>query len=188
MRKGRALRVVGFDDAPFAIRSDERVMVAGVVCHDTRFEGMVWGQVSRDGLDATAAVIGLLESSKFRPQLHAVLIDGVCLAGFNVVDLEAVWSRLSLPCIAVMRRPPDLGEFHFAMGKLPDYPVRRAMLTRAGPIHRNDPFYFQVRGLEPEPAAALLHRVTDRGHVPEALRLAHLIGAAVMRGESSKRA
>ena len=29
---------------------------------------------------------------------------------------------------------------------------------------------------------------TDNGHVPEALRLAHFIGSAVMTGESSNRA
>jgi endonuclease V-like protein UPF0215 family len=36
--------------------------------------------------------------------------------------------------------------------------------------------------------AEALKRLTDRGNVPEALRLAHLIGSAVVMGESSKRA
>jgi len=30
--------------------------------------------------------------------------------------------------------------------------------------------------------------LTDTGHVPEALRLAHLIGSAIMTGQSSNRA
>jgi len=50
------------------------------------------------------------------------------------------------------------------------------------------PFVFQVRGADPDAIAAALARVTDRGNVPEALRLAHLVGAAVVRGESGRRA
>lgn len=37
-------------------------------------------------------------------------------------------------------------------------------------------------------ALRVLNRVTDTGKVPEALRLAHLIGSAVKTGQSSKRA
>jgi hypothetical protein len=36
--------------------------------------------------------------------------------------------------------------------------------------------------------AAVLRRLTDCGNVPEALRLAHLIGAAVVKGESGRQA
>jgi hypothetical protein len=62
------------------------------------------------------------------------------------------------------------------------------MLERAGEIIARPPFYFQVAGITADNAEALLGRVTDTGHVPEALRLAHLIGAAVMDGESRGRA
>nr|WP_289501088.1 hypothetical protein [Gloeocapsopsis sp. IPPAS B-1203] len=37
--------------------------------------------------------------------------------------------------------------------------------------------------MSPE-VTAVLQRLTERGKVPEALRLAHLIGAAVVKGES----
>ena len=37
-------------------------------------------------------------------------------------------------------------------------------------------------------AGQVLTRLTDTGHVPEALRLAHLIGSAIMTGQSSNRA
>jgi endonuclease V-like protein UPF0215 family len=47
---------------------------------------------------------------------------------------------------------------------------------------------FQVCGGEVEEVAGLLARVTDQGQVPEALRLAHMIGSAVMMGESGRRA
>jgi endonuclease V-like protein UPF0215 family len=55
-------------------------------------------------------------------------------------------------------------------------------------VHERPPFVFQVRGAEPDEAAFALRKLTDRGNVPEALRLAHLVGSAVMTGESGKRA
>jgi hypothetical protein len=55
-------------------------------------------------------------------------------------------------------------------------------------VHLRAPFAFQVQGAEPGTAAEALARLTDRGNVPEPLRLAHLVGAAVVRGESGRRA
>ncbi len=60
----RTIRVMGFDDAPFEKRPGAPVDVAGVVCADTRFEGMVWGTATRDGDDATRVMAALLTGSK----------------------------------------------------------------------------------------------------------------------------
>jgi len=90
--------------------------------------------------------------------------------------------------VAVMRRPPDLPAIEAALRRLPRPERRLALLARAGPVYQRPPFVFQVQGAEPAAVEDALHRLTDRGHVPEALRLAHLIGAAVLRGESGRRA
>lgn len=185
---GRAIRAIGFDDAPFPRRRGARVHLAGVVCSGTRFEGMVWGHVRRDGWDATEALVGMLRGGKFLPQLHLVLLDGLSFGGFNLVDLEALASRLARPCVAVMRRPPDLAAVERAVRRLPRPERRLELLRRAGPVHLVSPFAFQVRGAEPGPVAEALARLTDRGRVPEPLRLAHLVGAAVRLGESGQRA
>lgn len=182
-------RVIGFDDAPFARRrAGAAVPLVGVVCSGTRFEGLVWGRVRKDGWNATDALCRALEGGKFLAQLHAVLLDGVTFGGFNVVDLPELAGRLGRPCVSVMRRPPDLDAVERALRHLPRPERRLARLRRAGPIHQMGGFTFQVQGAEPAWVAELLARVTDRGHVPEPLRLAHLIGAAVVTGESGKRA
>jgi endonuclease V-like protein UPF0215 family len=186
--EGRTLRAIGFDDAPFARGRRGDVGLAGVVCAGTRFEGLVWGRLRQDGWNATDAVVRLLLPGKFLPQLHLVLLDGVAFGGLNVVDLAALAERLGRPCVAVMRRPPDLGAVERAIRRLPGADRRLALLERAGPIHRSGPFVFQVRGAEPEATGRALERLTDRGAVPEPLRLAHLVGAAFARGESGRRA
>lgn len=185
---GRTLRAIGFDDAPFARGRRGLVRVAGAVCAGTRFEGLVWGAVRQDGWNATRVLVNLLGGSKFLPQLHLVLLDGIAFGGFNVVDLEALAAALRRPCVAVMRRAPDLAAVERALWRLPRPRRRLALLRRAGPVHRLGGFVFQVRGAGPEETAGALARLTDRGAVPEALRLAHLVGAAVVTGESGRRA
>jgi hypothetical protein len=185
---GRTVRAIGFDDAPFARGRRGDVRLAGVVCAGTRFEGLVWGRLRQDGWNATDAVARLLVSGKFLPQLHLVLLDGIAFGGLNVVDLEALARRLARPCVAVMRRAPDLAAMERAVRRLPGAERRLALLRRAGPLHQHGPFVFQVRGADPAATGLALERLTDRGLVPEPLRLAHLVGAAVVRGESGRRA
>lgn len=184
----RVIRAIGFDDAPFERGQKAKVALAGVICAQTRFEGMVWGKIQPDGWDATETICQLLIDSKFLPQLHLVLLDGIGFGGFNLIDLPELASRLQLPCVAVMRRPPQLAKMHQAMTHLPYFEQRLRRLEKAGTIHAYPPFYFQVCGEKPDVIAQVLADLTDCGKVPEALRLAHLIGSAVIKGESSSQA
>ncbi len=186
--EGRTLRAIGFDDAPFVRGRRGPVGLAGVVCAGTRFEGLVWGALRQDGWNATDAILRLLAGGKFLPQLHLVLTDGVTFGGLNVVDLERLAAELGRPCVAVMRRSPDLAAMERAIRRLPRPERRLEVLRRAGPVHRVGPFTFQVRGAEPNPIGRALARLTDRGAVPEPLRLAHLVGGAIRAGESGRRA
>ncbi|MEM8719618.1 MAG: DUF99 family protein [Cyanobacteria bacterium P01_G01_bin.39] len=182
------MRVIGFDDAPFERGQTEKVNLAGIVCANTRFEGMVWGAVDVDGHDATETICQLLIGKKFLPQLHLVLLDGIGFGGFNLVNLSLLAQRLQLPCVAMMRKLPNMQKMIAAMSRLPNYEQRLAILHQAGEIYAYPPFFFQVQGEQPEIIAQALAQLTDRGKVPEALRLAHLVGAAVLRGESSSQA
>jgi endonuclease V-like protein UPF0215 family len=184
----RTIRVIGFDDAPFERRSGEPVAVAGVVCAGTRFEGMIWSTVQPDGWDATETLCRILTSSKFLPQIHVVLLDGISLAGFNIIDLPLLAETIQRPCVTVMRRSPNLDAVEYAIRRLPEPERRLEILRRAGAIYQYPPFYFQIWGASPEVIAQVLQRLTDQGHVPEALRIAHLITSAVIKGESGRQA
>ncbi len=188
LKHHRTIRAIGFDDAPFKRGSGEKVAISGIVCGLTRFEGMVWGEIDQDGGNATEVICQLLAESKFLPQLHILLLDGIGFGGFNIIDLPQLHQRLNLPCVAVMRKLPDLVAMQEAMSRLPEVERRWEIVQRAGQIYQEPPFVFQVCGEKPEIIAATLRRLSDRGNVPEALRLAHLIGSAVLKGESGNSA
>lgn len=188
LQRNKVLRAIGFDDAPFPQQHRGSVNVAGVICAGTRFEGMVWGQADKDGSDATDALASMLMLSKFADQVHLVLLDGLAVGGFNLIDLPQLAQRTQRPCIAVMRRAPDFEAIARALRNFDDCEQRLAIMRKAGKVHAGTDCFFQVEGCEPTVAALAINRLTDTGHVPEALRLAHLIGAAVMTGQSSRRA
>ncbi|WP_281556325.1 DUF99 family protein [Thalassomonas sp. RHCl1] len=197
IRLNKQLRTIGFDDAPFNRQAGSKVNISGIVCTNTRFEGMLWGEASKDGVDATDVLINMLKPSKFYQQVHAVLLDGIAIGGFNLINLEELNEALQLPCIAVMRKQPDVTAVKQVLSRFDDAEFRLATLAAAGDIftytttaadEKQRTFVYQVKGCGAETAGLLLEKVTDNGNVPETLRLAHLIGAAVKTGQSSNSA
>jgi len=188
LRHGRRIRTLGIDDGPFTRGSRSPVLVVGAVYGGDRFEGLLSTRVRQDGHNATERLIQMIDGSKFQAQLHLVLLDGVTLGGFNVVDLPALAGAVGLPCLAVMRRPPRPGAIRAALRNLPRAREREERMARAGPVHRAGELCFQACGLDPGVAAEALARVTFSGHVPECLRAAHLIASGIVTGESGRRA
>lgn len=188
IKYNKKIRVAGFDDAPFKHDKNSPVKITGVICSNTRFEGMLWGETRKDGNDATEVISNLLKHSKFHDQTNVVLTDGIAVDGFNIIDLNRLSNTLERPCIAVMRKHPDIKAIENALKNFVDFEKRFDTALCAGKTHKHKAFYFQAGGCTPDTAAKTLEKLTGNGNVPEALRLTHLIGSAVMTGESSNRA
>ena len=108
LRLGKKIRVLGVDDSPFARTRGLPVSIQGILCSDTRFEGMMTAQISKDGLNATDVLIAAILNCKFYPQIQVILTDGIAFGGFNLIDLPRLSAAIDRPCIAVMRKMPDL--------------------------------------------------------------------------------
>jgi endonuclease V-like protein UPF0215 family len=180
--------VVGFDDAPFAHDHRGRVRIVGVVCARTRLDGVVSGFVSRDGTNSTARIVQLIRDSQFAHYIRAVLLQGIALAGFNVVDVVRLHETLEVPVLVVVRRPPRLGLVKVALfGHTRGAAHKWKLIERAGEVERLGPIYAQRVGIDREGALDLLRATTLHGNVPEPLRLAHLIAGGITTGASRGR-
>lgn len=185
----RFAHVVGFDDAPFARAHRGDVMVVGAVYAGARLEGVLATRVRRDGANATRALAECVQGSRFRAQLHAVLLQGIAFAGFNVVDLAALHAALALPVLAVARRKPDLGKIRSALLRhVPGGARKWRLVERAGPMEPLGGLWVQRAGLSSAQAGSLIRRFAVNGRMPEPLRAAHLIAGGVATGESRHRA
>jgi endonuclease V-like protein UPF0215 family len=182
--------VVGFDDAPFDREHRGDVALVGAVFNGARLEGVLRGRVRRDGANATRELIRLICESRFRSSLQAVLLQGVTLAGFNVVDVEALSERTGLPVVAVCRKKPDLGRVRRALlTRVPGGRRKWRLIEKLRPAEALDRVFVQRAGVSAPQAAALVRRFAINSDLPEPLRTAHLIaGALAASGESRHRA
>ncbi len=207
------MNVIGFDDGPFAREHRGDVLLVGVVCSRTRLDGVVSGHVRRDGADATTRMAQLVEQSPFRAHVRAVMLQGIAVGGFNVVDIRGLSTRLGVPVLVVVRRPPDLPSVRRALFSA-DPRMRPAvrgavrkwrLIEEAGPIEplgisgreaeraavtglrTTQRLWVQRAGLSLQAARTLVATTTLHGNVPEPLRLAHLIAGGMVTGSSRGR-
>jgi len=180
---------VGFDDAPFSPEHRGDVGVVGAVYTRTRQEGVVSGKVRRDGANATDVLSRLVAGSRFAEHLHAVLLQGIAVAGFNVVDIHGLHERVGLPVLVVARRSPDLEAIRRALLERVRGGARKwALVRRAGPMEPAGGVWVQRAGLSLGEAEALVGRLALHGHLPEPLRVAHLVAGGLATGCSRGRA
>ena len=180
--------VVGFDDAPFPHAHRGDVRLVGTVCARTRLDGVLSGRVRRDGANAARAMIAMVQESQFAHHVRAVLLQGIAVAGFNVVDVRALADGLGVPVLVVMRKRPDLPAIREAIGRVPGGARKWSLIEAAGPIEPVGKVLVQRIGLTLDEARALLVSTTLHGNLPEPLRLAHLIAGGVTTGASRGRA
>jgi endonuclease V-like protein UPF0215 family len=212
------VNVIGFDDGPFDRQHRGDVLLVGVVCSGTRIDGIVSGKIRRDGANATRVMVELVRGSQFGSHLQAIMLQGIAVGGFNVVDVQGLSAALGIPVLVVTRRGPDMVAVKRALfsgaprerprvsgaarkwkliedaGTMEVLGASRRSLRRAradGPtgIRTTEPrLWIQRAGLSLDQARKLVADTTLHGNIPEPLRVAHLIAGGITTGKSRGRA
>lgn len=184
-------RILGIDDSPFKFQDDKALIVGALVRVPNYLEGVMKSEVTVDGSDSSEVVIAMVSRSRYKDQIRAIMFDGIALAGFNVLDLEGIHAALDIPVISVTRDEPDLEKMKAALMKhFADWRERYALMTRLE-LRRirteHNPLIASGIGLDWSEFEKLVALSTVRGVVPEPVRMAHLIAAAMAKGESCGR-
>ena len=181
----RLSNLVAFDDGPFPRQHTGTVPVVGTVYADLRLDGVLVGRIRKDGCDAADILGQMVEESRFNGHIRLVMLQGIALGGFNVVDVFALQRRLTRPVLVVSRRRPDLAKIRRALLKhVPKGAEKWQIIERLGPMEPAGPVFIQRVGLAREDALETMRPVAVHGHVPEPLRSAHLIAGALVSGQS----
>jgi hypothetical protein len=188
------IRILGFDDAPFVPRSQGKTIVIGVITRGGKYpDGIIKTEVTIDGMDATETLSNVVNKSKHKQQLQAIMLNGITMAGFNVVNIYKFYKHTNLPIIAINRKNPNLERIRKALKNFSDFNERWEAIKAAGKISRVEVrpgkvIYYQCAGIENKEAEEIIKLTCTRSLIPEPLRLAHLIASALVKGESGGRA
>ncbi|MBL8610805.1 MAG: DUF99 family protein [Myxococcales bacterium] len=180
--------VIGFDDAPFDRDHRGDVRLVGVVCSRTRVDGILSDRVRRDGRNSTEVMVRMVERGQFAQHVRAVFLQGIAVAGFNVVDVHALHAALGVPVIAVARRLPDYPAMQRALGHRRGGARKWSLILSAGEMEKVGAVWVQRVGIDKDGARELLRATTLHGNLPEPLRMAHLIAGGITTGVSRGRA
>ncbi|MDN5869474.1 MAG: DUF99 family protein [Nitrococcus sp.] len=185
---GRLSHVVGFDDAPFPSGHRGDVTVVGAVFAGTRLDGVLTGRVRRDGANSTRELVRMVRESRFAAHLQGVLLQGVALGGFNVIDVPRLSELLMLPVLVVARRRPDRQAIREALlTRVAGGRRKWRLIERLGPMQPLAGVHIQRAGLTMAQAEALLERFCLHSRIPEPLRTAHIIAGGLVGAKSRQR-
>ena len=209
------MNVIGFDDGPFPREHRGDVLLVGTVCSGTRLDGVLSGTIRRDGANATQNMVNVVRASQFGEHVQTIMLQGIAVGGFNVVDVHALSKALRVPVLVVVRKLPDMAAVRRAL--FADAPHSRPRVAGAarkwklieaagalealGPSRRSQKkekvsgistsvpkVWVQRVGLSMEDARKVIAATTLHGNIPEPLRLAHLIAGGIVTGKSRGRA
>jgi uncharacterized protein len=186
----RAIRphAIGVDDAPFDKRQTGPVPLIAVAMEGADLiESIALGEFPVDGDGATEYLANWIAGLRARPMLQAVILGGITIAGLGIIDVTAFADRLGLPVLVVTRRNPARSELADAL-RAARLPERLALLDRIPRAYGvGEGLYLAHAGSSRVEAERLLVATLGKSRLPEPLRVAHLIGQAMVLRESRGR-
>lgn len=181
-------RILGVDDSPFDKFRDKKTLVIGTFFRGgSSLDGVLTTSVDVDGSDATARIAAMVRKSRFYTQIRAIMLNGIAVGGFNIIDIQTLHRETKIPVVVVMRSLPEAGRMKETLERL-GMIEKAAVVERAGEIRKIGGIHVQLAGCGIERAGEFLKISCTRSNIPEPIRVAHLIAAGVKLGESKGKA
>jgi endonuclease V-like protein UPF0215 family len=180
--------VLGIDDAPFEKGQSQPVPIIGVMMEGVGVvESVAKTEFSVDGEGATEFLFDWVTGLRSYASLQGIVVGGITIAGLGVVDIEELARRTERPILVVTRRRPTNALLARAL-QAAGYEERIAVVERSPRASRiSDGLYVAHAGTDPASAARMVRAIVGKAQIPEPLRIAHLVGRAIVIGESRGR-
>ena len=182
------IRILGVDDSPFPSHTTEEVLLVGTVFRAGNWlDGVLSTYIHGDGNDGTEKIAEMVKNSRNLGQLGVIMLDGITFAGFNLVNIRQIFESTGIPVIVIMRKIPNFDRIKKALKRFEDWEERWENVLEAGKVYKvnnQEPIYMQIYGIRKEDAEDIVKLSTTRSAIPEPLRVAHIIAAGIITGES----
>jgi endonuclease V-like protein UPF0215 family len=166
-------------------QNSKKSILAGVVMRrDFVIDGFVFGNATLEGDDATESILSMFKKLS-RPDISYLLISGIIISMYNIVDLKKISKFLDIPVIGVTYQDSqgidEAIKHHFPDSyetKLKDYKELddREKIT----LHTSYDIYIRKEGCTISDVKHLLDELTLQGSFPEPLRVAQLLAKTLL--------
>jgi len=167
----------------------KKSILAGVVMRrDFLIDGFVFGKATVEGDDATETILSMYKKLN-RPDISYLLISGIIISMYNIIDLKKISHSLDLPVIGVTYQDSEGIEeairHHFPdsyESKLKEYQEleNREKIS----LHTSYDIYIRKEGCTLSDVKHLLDKLTLQGSFPEPLRVAQLLAKTLLSSNS----
>ena len=183
MKKG--IRSIAIASGP--IDGRRRALIVGVVGRFGVIEGVVSSSVAVDGDDATAAILKMIRRSRFCEQIRIIALNGIAIAGLNVIDAQLLEKGLGVKIVVLTRSMPRPRLLVRALKELSktskeNVEKRIALVEAQAKIKR-----VRCAGIYLQGAINFGEMKKLAGSIYDLLRIAHLVARGVETGESKGR-
>jgi endonuclease V-like protein UPF0215 family len=152
---------------------------------DFVIDGFVFGHTTIGGDDATDEILTMYKKLD-RQDISYLLISGIIISMYNIVDLKKISKSLNIPVIGITYQESkgidDAIRHHFPDSyetKLREYKelVDREKIT----LHTSFDVYVRKEGCTLSDVKHLINDVTLQGSFPEPLRVAQLLAKTLLQ-------
>ena len=169
-------------------QDSKRSVLSGIVMStDLIIDGFVMGHSTVGGDDATNAILTMYRKLD-RPDVSFLLISGIVISLYNIIDLKRISEETGLPVIGVTYEESegieDAIKHHFPNSyesKLTEYSNldSREKIT----LHTSHDLYIRKEGCTVLEVKQLLYKITLQGSVPEPLRISQLLANTLLKAK-----
>ncbi len=167
-------------------QNSKKSILSGIVMRrDFVIDGFVFGSATIDGDDATNTILQMYADLK-RPDISYVLISGLIISLYNIIDIKKIHESLKIPIIGVTYHDSDGIEdsikHHFPdsyKSKIKHY--QKLGIRKKITLHTSSEVFVRKEGCTLHDVKYLLNKLTLQGSIPEPLRVAQLLAKSMLQ-------
>ena len=166
-------------------KSSTKSVLAGVVMRrDFVIDGFVFGKSTLEGNDATDAILSMYKKLG-RQDISYLLISGIIISMYNIIDLKKISKTLKIPLISVTYKDSE-GINEAIKNHFPhSYETKLKEYKELGgrekiPLNTSFDVYVRIEGCSISDVKHLLNDLTLQGAFPEPLRVAQLLAKTML--------
>ena len=100
----RGIRIAAAASGP--IRGRKRTLLVIAVYREGILEGVLSTNIGVDSSDSSKRIVSLIGRSRFKGQIKLIALNGIALAGLNIVDVNTIKKALKLNFVVLTRKKP----------------------------------------------------------------------------------